>query len=380
MIDVLKLDNVKKLFTEYTSGNDLYPTLVGLDNDMPQSSIDSKKMLNYVDFTSRLEEGMFMKEYSPHETYMYDPDFCRAISPDFDLNNIAHRLYFNFGDNRIDFVNLFINGCYSKNVPFCLKFDKKVTRKDSLVAYIEEDKLAKTSEVLASIIDRHPQFAESRDMPMSVVDGGWFGYGIEDKKDNSVSYNRKFAQMVERAFFDVELFNKYRQSLSLNGSLTQFAENLYLNAKNEAILEGVDPSLLGMYDTEFRQMFDNLKLQFVLNFFSGPEREGSGFVKTDDQGNTLDIQGPVYTVKNANGDFSINISPSAVLKTVFDMMKVGQMSFYPSSDEYNDVINQLSNNIRDGLSAWGMPLGLPQELMPLAKENVSGVKEDSVVM
>ena len=106
MIDALKLSNVEVLFREFLKGNDLYPTLVGVDMGTPQSQVDANKQLNFANWTAKLEGDLFKFKpgYSPAETYMSRDDFCRAISKDFDLENIGHRLYFHYGEDKVHFV------------------------------------------------------------------------------------------------------------------------------------------------------------------------------------------------------------------------------------------------------------------------------------
>lgn len=374
MIDALKLSNVEVLFREFLKGNDLYTTIVGIDATAKQSQIDATKQLNFADWTARLEGDIFKPGYSPAETYMSGNDFCKAISKDFDLENIGHRLYFNYGDDKVDFVTLFINGCQASEIPFCIKFDKKISRKDDVVVYVEEDKLAETAEVLQRIATMHPQFAEQKELPMSVVNGGWFGYAVEDKKDGSKSYNRKFSNCVNRAFFDAELFNKYREFFDIKGSLTTFAATLYSKAKENAINFAVPMDLIEANDADMASRFDDLKLQLALKFFSGSDRAGSGFVSADNQGDNFNPNKPVMDIKSPVSSFGLEITPAVVLSTAIQLIRQGQMSFSILGQEYGDFINSLSNNIRYELAKENLTVSLPIELQGIT---LSAIKENN---
>ena len=377
MIDALKLSNVELLFREFLKGNDLYPTIVGVDATAKQSQIDADKQLNFADWSVRLEGDIFKPGYSPNESYMSGDNFCRAISKDFDLENIGHRLYFNYGDNKVDFVTLFMNGCQASEIPFCIKFDKKVSRKDDVVVYVEGDKLAETAEVLQRIAEQHPQFAEQKELPMSVVDGGWFGYAVEDKKDGSQSYNRKFSNCVNRAFFDVELFNRFREFFDIKGSLTTFAAALYEETKANAIKSGVPMDLIEANDADMSGRFDDLKLQLALKFFSGEDRVGSGFIPTGNQEGQVDPNKSIMDIKSSVSNFGLGITPAVVLSTALKLIRQGQMSFSVMSDDYGEFINALSNNIRYELGRDNLTVALPIELQGITS---TALKENDLSM
>ena len=116
MIEALGLNNVQMLLQKYFRGEDLYPTIVGIDANVKQSQVDATKQKNLADWTSRLQTNIFREGCSPYETYMSKDDFCRAISKDFNVDNIGHRLYFNFVDDKVDFLTLFMNGCQVNQV------------------------------------------------------------------------------------------------------------------------------------------------------------------------------------------------------------------------------------------------------------------------
>ena len=380
MIDALKLSNVEVLFREFLKGNDLYPTLVGVDMGTPQSQVDANKQLNFANWAAKLEGDLFKFKpgYSPAETYMSRDDFCRAISKDFDLENIGHRLYFHYGEDKVDFVTLFMKGCWAKEIPFCVKFDKQVARKDDVVAYIEDGKLVEVAEVLQNIVEMYPQFAEQRDLPMSVVNGGWFGYAVEDKQDGSQSYNRKFSNCVNRAFFDVELFNKFRENFAINGSLTSFAATLYEETKQNAINSGVPLDIIEGNDANMASRFDDLKLQMALKFFSGDDRVGSGFVPTANNGEPVDINKSIMEIKSSESNFGLGVTPAVVLRTALKLIKQGQMSFNIMGEQYGEFINSLSNNIRYELAKDNLTVALPVELQGITstafKENQSSME------
>lgn len=370
MIEALGLNNVQLLLQKYLKGEDLYPTIVGVDFNAKQSEVDATKQRNLADWTSRLQGDIFRKGCSPYETYASSEDFCRAISKDFNVNNVGHRLYFNFTDDKVDFLTLYMNGCQAAGIPFCVKYDKKVARKDSVVVYVEQDGLDAAARVLENIAIMHPQFAEKKDLPMSIINGGWFGYSPDKPGDTSISYNRKFTNCVNNAFFDVELFNKYRHAFSMNAPLTDFASALFENVKYNYIAEGGPVDLLEANEDALRARFDDMKLQFALQFFSGDERRGSGFVSQPDENGVVDIAKPLMQVKSPVSEFRMDITPEAVLRTALQMIRQGGMSFFALGDDYGAFINSLSNNIRDELAKEGLSVALPVELQGLTLSNL----------
>ena len=365
MIDALGLNNVQLLLQKYFKGEDLYPTIVGIDPNAKQSTVDATKQMNLADWTSRLESNIFKPGYSPYETYSSKDSFCRAISNDFDVDNIGHRLYFNYVDDKVDFLTLYMNGCQLAGIPFCVKYDKMVARKDSVVVYVEQDKLDETARVLQTIAEKHPQFAEKKELPMSVVNGGWFGYSPDKPGDTSTSYNRKFTNCVNRAFFDVELFNKYRHFFSMKDSLTDFASVLFEEVKNSYIASGQPVELFERNEDALRTRFDDMKLQFALQFFSGEDRKGSGFVPASNEDGVVDTISPIMQVKSPASEFRVGITPETVLRTALQLIRRGGMSFYALGDDYGDFINSLSNNIRDELARENLSIALPVELQGL---------------
>ncbi len=365
MINALGLNNVQLLLQKYLKGEDLYPTVVGVNTNAKQSSIDARKQMNLADWTSRLEGDIFREGCSPYETYMSSDNFCRAISKDFNVDNIGHRLYFNYVDDKVDFLTLYMNGCQAAGIPFCIKYDKQVARNDSVVVYVEQDALNETAKVLQNIVEMHPQFATKKDLPMSVVNGGWFGYSQDSTGDIGTSYNRKFVNCVNNAFFDVELFNKYRHFFSMNTSLTDFANVLFEQVKGEYISSGQPIDLFENNEEALRERFDDMKLQLALKFFSGEERKGSGFVPEPNERGFVDLNSPLMRVKSPVSEFGIDIKPDAVLRTAMQLIKSGGMSFFALGDDYGDFINSLSNNIRDQLAKEGLSVALPVELQGL---------------
>lgn len=365
MIEALEFNNIQLLLDKYFKGEDLYPTIVGVNADIKQASNDAQKQMNLADWTSRLAGDIFLKGYSPHETYMAKDDFCRAISKDFNINNIGHRLYFNFTDDKVDFLTLFMNGCMALGVPFCAKFNKNQARKDNFVIYVEQDKLDETAKVLQGIVDRFPQFAEKKDFPMSVIKGGWFGYSQDKPGDINISYNRKVANCINKAFFDVNLFNKYRHFFSIKNSLTEFSSALFEQVKLEYISNGGEMDLFVANEDSLRGRFDDLKLQLALQFFSGEERRGSGFVSQQKLDGVVGMDNYLRQVKSAISDYSIGISSEAVLRTILQQIRNGAMTFSPEGDEYINFVRSMSENIRDELSKAGLSVTMPVELQGL---------------
>ena len=379
MIEALGLNNVQMLLQKYFRGEDLYPTIVGIDANVKQSQVDATKQKNLADWTSRLQTNIFREGCSPYETYMSKDDFCRAISKDFNVDNIGHRLYFNFVDDKVDFLTLFMNGCQAEGIPFCVKYDKKVARKDSVVVYVEQDMLDRTAKVLENIVSMHPQFAEKKELPISVVNGGWFGYSPDTPGDTSKSYNRKFTNCVNNAFYDIELFNKYRHFFCMNNSLTDFASVLFEQVKNSYLASGQPQDLLDANEEALRQRFDDMKLQFALQFFSGEERQGSGFVPAPNENGVVDMSRPLMQIKSPASEFRVGITPDVVFQTAMQLIRRGGMSFFALGDEYGDFINSLSNNIRDELAKEGLSIGMPVELKGLTLSSLAKHAEEATM-
>lgn len=373
MLDVLKSSNIKMLFDKFVKGEDLYPTLVGLQSEAVFSEIDMIKQKNVVNLLNQQEVLKFAPGYAPTDGYNSDDFFCRAASKNFNFDNVGHRLYMNMGDDRMDFVSLFIRMCHDSGISFYVKWDKQTVRKDNIVLYIEQDKIEETVAVIDKLVSKYPDFATSKDLPITLHNGGFFGYGEETPGKGNISYNRRVSNALVNAFKDEGLFNELRHSISLN-SITDFAKELYSVHLQSKVDKGESIEMVEKTSATL-EMFEMHALKMCLQFFG---ESGSGFVKEQDE-NTQKLSHyeqrqlakdqPVFEIFNKSLGKKSTITSSMVLETIFKLMQQNKAKLITTSEEHDAMLNSFSNNLREELTQDNITFTqMPSCLNGLAKK------------
>ena len=192
------------------------------------SAEDKKRQKKFVDWTQSWRGRKFFNEdFAPRKSFNDSNEhFCRVASnglPSYYFWLIKHRLYFNFGDDRMNFLKVFVEKCNDRKraepVQYFLKWDKNYKRRDNLVIYCTDDNIDDVARVLEEIKREYPEFATPRELPLAAENMGWFAYGVE-KKDafwDSASWDIKelviqaaqmlltFPQKTEKKIFPVFL-------------------------------------------------------------------------------------------------------------------------------------------------------------------------------
>ena len=225
-LGVFKRENLISAWNEYYMYDvpDLYPIIVGANqqarddyNQYAQS--DSELQFDFVDETCRDDSfgrGNFVAGGAPVDGYNNPSNpFCHAVDKNFNLNNIAHRLYINLGENRMGFARAFIYVCVERNIPYYFKWSKDGARADNMVIYIEKDRVGDICQVIQDIAEINLHLVQNdRPLPMSVEDCGWFGYGVEEG-DRTQSFSRKVTNSLRRAFDEMRMaYNNDNESIN----------------------------------------------------------------------------------------------------------------------------------------------------------------------
>lgn len=219
-LELLKRDNLIKAWNAYFAENaqDLYPTIIGYNQQAVDeynhiAEKDWEKQYSFVKETcedTRFGFGNFKQGGSPVNGYN-DPQnqFCHAMSKDYQVENTAHRLYFNLGDKRIEFLRTLTIVCTERNIPFYFKWSKNGARADNVVVYIDNEHLNAICEAINDIAVLNPTITKSdRDKPMSTEDCGWFGYGVEEG-DHRQSFSRKVSNSLFKTFDQIRAAYNY---------------------------------------------------------------------------------------------------------------------------------------------------------------------------
>ena len=271
-LGIFKKENLISAWNAYFAYNvpDLYPLLVGhntkAQEDYAQySELDSIYQSSFVNETCndpKFGMGIFSDGGSPADGYM-DPNshFCHAKSNSCNINNIAHRLYFNIGPQRIGFARALTYLCVERNIPFYFKWSKDGARADNIVIYLEQDQIAPTCKAIQDIAELHPDLTQSnRDLPMSAEDCGWFGYGVEDH-DHTKSFSRKVTNARIRAFDDICKSYDYSRekinSVISNPELSeQFVSYMEYMVAQRFEMENIPTSLNEQLPAEIKQLMN----------------------------------------------------------------------------------------------------------------------------
>lgn len=311
------------------ASEDIYDVLVGR-GDVELSQVDRDKQFRYVDYLSRTQGG-FDERFAPHLSYINSNEyFCRMASCGIDdkyLSQIKHRLYFNFGDERMDFVAKFVDECNKQNIPFMLKWSKKYARKDNLVIYCCDDNIQEIAGVLSTIKEDNCHFATPRDLPLSAEDFGWFAYGVEGEENSRLSYNKKVAECIERACKCPYIFNAIRQYANMNNCpLIALATTII---KHSSSVMGNNASYRRNIDGIARLKMDiiNNSMALIGEFLNGLE----GFVYNKNGDCCVDVRGggenPIREIVDGVSGAKIEIYPSSVVNAIVEMSKEGKINF-----------------------------------------------------
>lgn len=213
-LEIFKRENLITAWNAYYSEGvkDLYPTLIcanqqSFDEYNKIVEYDREKQYLFVKETcenSQFGLGNFKQGASPVEGYNnIQSPFCHAMSDDYIVQNTAHRLYFNIGEQRISFVRALTFVCTDRNIPFYFKWHKSGARADNIVVYSDNENLSDICQAIYDIASLNPQITQSdRAIPMSSEDCGWFGYGVEEGNTQQ-SFSRKVSNSLYQAFEQV---------------------------------------------------------------------------------------------------------------------------------------------------------------------------------
>ena len=192
---ILEKENLERIYENYCQGKSIYEIIAGCSDE----TISTEKHYQQADLVNRLMKtnpNGWLDEATPESTFKDSGEFCHIISRDFNLDSVAHRLYFNLGDKEVAFANEFLDHCRDK-IPHYLKFDKLYKRDDGFVIYVDDEHLAETIEIIEQIGKNHTEFRINYGMPLSCYDCGWYGYGKELKTKHFSSFNNEVAICIE---------------------------------------------------------------------------------------------------------------------------------------------------------------------------------------
>ena len=378
MLDILRDENLEKIldaflskkrssFDEdamYLNSEKVYDTIIDADESQSVSELDKQKQQNLVDFMSRMYK--FKEGYSPADGFMGKDVFCRAYSANGNPENTRHRLYFNMGDNRMEFVDLLTRKLNSRNIPFAIKWDKHSVRRDNLVMYIEEEFFEDTTKVIKEVVIKYPEFAKTTDIPMAVVNGGWFGYGVEKPYTNT-SHNGRMVDCVQRAL--MRSLSDYRDCFDIS-SVTEFSEFLYeqcaqiLRSTKKATRQEVHEN-----GKILKPLFEQNSLSIARHLLHKDEGM-NGFAVTENGEDAVADDKPVRTIYDYGSKKSMEITPSAVMNTLLRMTEVGLCEFKINSEEKKKLIETIKVNLEKEIEKEGLPTEMPEILKELASINV----------
>ena len=314
-LGIFKDGNLLKAWHAYYDDKvgDLYRTLVGYTDQARldynrYAEYDQEQQFRFVEETCRdvkFGMGKFESGVAPVDGYNDKKiPFCYTMSKGFKLDDIAHRLYFNLGKDRIAFARALTYVCVDRNIPFYFKWSKDGARADNMVVYIEEGGLADMCQAIADVAELNPQITQvDRELPMSAEDCKWFGYGVE-YGDRYQSFSRKVTNAVTRAFDDIcdaynndrndidaviadpkliEQFTSYMKQMvyrrfKIDGVPVSLDEQLPSELRNLANLKDVYKNQTQTKKNKDRKTFKNV----LLNFFAGKKvRNTMDNVKND---------------------------------------------------------------------------------------------------
>ena len=196
-MQILERENLEKIIENYGHGVPMYNIIAGCTSETI-SMQKYYKQAALVDRLMRTVPNGWFEQGTPKSTFLNSGEFCHVISRDFNLQNVAHRLYFNIGDNDVEFATEFLNRCrYINKIPHYLKFDKYYKRDDGLVIYVDDEHLAETIAIIEQIGKDCPEFKVNNGMPLATYDCGWYGYGKELKTAQLTSFNSNVAGTVK---------------------------------------------------------------------------------------------------------------------------------------------------------------------------------------
>ena len=310
-------------YAVYTkSQQGIYNVLIGCDGEM-LSPQEQKKQLDFVHWSQIEGREIFDENFAPYKTFKNDNEwFCRAASKNITrayFEGVKHRLYFNFDEDRMDFVQIFVEKCNARKVPFSLKWHKSIKRRDNLVVYCTDDNIADLARILSEIKEEFPQFATPKELPMSAENFGWFAYGPE--LESMSSYNRLVADTIESACKNPEIWNSMRGKMIMTGTLKSFA--------SELVKHSTSVMSNGVSHLENMQAIEKLKKQIEDNFLMLAKDlltpQGRGFVVGEKGENCLDtpdgMERPIKVYEDDKTGAKVEIYPSGVVEALVSLVK-----------------------------------------------------------
>lgn len=351
----------------------LYPYIVGYDEKADLSNVDSLKQQYLVDMLSRIIN--FKQGYAPADGYMSTDAFCRAYSENSSAEESKHRLYFNMGVDRMDFVSLLIRMCEMKNVSYAIKWHKKLNRTDNLVMYVSDKDLENTVDVLEEIITKYPAFAKNSQLPMSTVSGGWFGYG-EEKVETNLSYNERISLCVCRAI--MRAVNDNREHIDIS-SVTEFSEFLFEQCcqrlRNKKLASRQE---LHENSEILKPIFKERSMSLSMNLLFNDEKH-NGFCVTENGEDAVAQDKAVMTIYDYKTQKSIDITSFSVMNALLRMVDAGKCEFKLPEEKKPEFVKLVQMYLQKELEKEGVGK-MPEILQRIANNNQKISEDESEMM
>ncbi|MGN0961891.1 MAG: T3SS effector HopA1 family protein [Christensenellales bacterium] len=350
-MELLKDNNLIKLWQNYWNGDkSLYQLIIGYEEDKEITREEQNSLDDYINKFSSSKE-IFLKGASPQDLVKDQECFSLAISKDFNLNNIQHRLYFNFAmEERTQFAEAFISKSREKGVPFYIKLYKGNDRRDNLVVYLTEELLASSSQILSEISSELPQLVNKNSLPLAVESCGWFGYGKEDRRYNAHSFNSRVADAVLKGF--IATLNENRDMLDMECPLSTFGETLYTESKENKAMQVYSftkdfllyQELLNENDDFFKGYFINNSLRLarlILDKKGFGSRLDSEFSDNDN----IDDDESIFEINKPNSKEFMSLTPSVIMEVLRKTCEI----HFENKERENLFYQRIKENVIDYL-------------------------------
>ena len=342
---------MSQVFDAYLQGWDMYKLMTGTTSGEQSSTKVLEENDALVDRLFKQNEIKFKRGIMPGVKH---GAFYHGCSEGYNLDNVRHRLYFKFGDKRVYMVENIMHAFASKGLEFYIKWSHSTERQEDTVLYVEEDKLDEAVSVISELAERFPEITDQKSIAPTMVDGGWFGYGVE-VGDRSISYNAKVVMAMDRAFRDPEIYNKYRENMYIMHP-SMFLDGLYNEYLNNKVAFLPDTADINAFDrTMTRENFYAFTgNRMFAQFF---DKAGKGFIH---DGNSA------FRFKDYRGN-ELEISPNAVVDTFIGLCRKDYVTARFSADKKTkmSIARDFVEKFKEVMKENGLPIELPAELNKL---------------
>lgn len=352
---LLEKENLQDLFYKFMQGEkDVYRLIV--DKSGPFSTADQEHLNNFFQMCKD-NRHLFHKNYAPTDVHAGQESFSHIISKDYDSDVVRHRLYFNLDvQDRLSFVTRYITLCSEKGESFYIKMLKNNERKDNTLIYLSDEQLPQCKAMLNAIEGEMPWLKEKNDLPLSVEECGWYGYGVEDVNDSGHSYNGRVSIAVTNGF--AQTLNAYRHLISVATSLAEFGSGLYDICRARRGLEIYKKTrnkhLYNEYmlssDEYIREEFLNRSMKMALDFFGD-----KGFCCSGSNKGTIEClknNRSILDISNSATGNKLSITPLDVLSIISDG-KHCKLNF-SSETERECFMGSLWGNVMSNMTLEGL--------------------------